>query len=229
MKRKILIVEDDNRIAEILKKYLEEAYFKVFILKNGDNVINNVQDSEPDLILLDIMLPGKDGIAICSEIRSFSKVPIIFITAKINANDRLRGLETGADDYICKPFDPKEVVARVLAVLRRTNKEDENKEIVLGSLVMDIEKHTVTIGGSNIDLTPIEFQMLEIMMSNPDRLFTRYDFISRIQGYDYEGYDRTIDNHIKNLRKKINICLPSQEIIKTIYGLGYKIHMHENE
>ena len=222
-KKEILIVEDDETIAEVLKEYLEDSNFSVSILNSGINVVSHVQTSPPDLILLDIMLPDRDGITICREIRYFSKVPIIMVTAKVGEIDRLLGLELGADDYICKPFAPREVVARVKAVLRRFSQGEDVNKLVIGPLIMDKQKHRVTINESDIKLTPMEYQILEIMMSNPDQVFSRDDLIKKIMGYNYNGYDRTIDNHIKNLRKKINTCMRGQKMIHTIYGAGYKI------
>jgi two-component system, OmpR family, response regulator BaeR len=222
-KGNILIVEDDERIAEVLKKYFESEGFNVSVLNTGDTVVSNVQTNNPDLVLLDIMLPDKDGLTICREIRSFSNVPIIMVTARIEDLDRLLGLEIGADDYICKPFIPREVVARAKAVLRRTYQDSGTNKLILGPLTVDESRHQVTIEGSEINLTPIEYQLLKIMISSPDRVFTRNDFISKIQGYSYEGYDRTIDNHIKNLRKKINVCLNGHDMIHTVFGVGYKI------
>jgi two-component system, OmpR family, response regulator BaeR len=222
-KGNILIVEDDERIAEVLKSYFENADFKVTVLNTGNTVVSIVQEGPPDLILLDIMLPDKDGITICREIRSFSNVPIIMVTAMVEDVDRLLGLELGADDYICKPFIPREVVARAKAVLRRTHQELEENILAVGPLIMDENRHRVIAGGLEIKLTPIEYQLLRIMMSAPDRVFTRSDFISRIQGYNYDGYDRTIDNHIKNLRKKIEEYVAGKEMIHTVFGFGYKI------
>lgn len=222
---KILIIEDDEKIAHVLKEYLQNSNYQVLVLYRGNKVVKSIQTNPPDLVLLDIMLPDEDGMKLCREIRLFSKVPIIMITARTRLSDRLLGLELGADDYICKPFIPKEVVARVKAVLRRTYQAEEKKnKLVVGPIAMDEEKHRVTVRRSEIHLTPIEYQLLRIMMCSPNRVFTRNDFISKIQGYNYDGYERTIDNHIKNLRKKINdICLQNQERIHTIYGIGYKL------
>jgi len=219
----ILIVEDDERIAEVLKSYFESADFKVAVFSSGNTVVANVQVNPPDLILLDIMLPDKDGMTICREIRAFSNVPIIMVTAMVEDIDRLLGLEIGADDYICKPFIPREVVARAKAVLRRSYPGHIENRFSVGPLIMDETRHRVTIDGSEIKLTPIEYQLLRIMMAAPDRVFTRNDFISKIQGYNYDGYDRTIDNHIKNLRKKIDEHLSGHEMIHTVFGVGYKI------
>jgi two-component system response regulator BaeR len=220
---RILIVEDDKKIAELLKDYLEEANFDILILSRGNKVVNTVRNNPPDLIILDIMLPDKDGMTICREIRSFASVPIVMLTAKVEEIDRLLGLELGADDYICKPFSPREVVARVKAVIRRIRPELAEKKMVMGPLSIDNESYKVTIGGSDINLTPNEYELLRVMMSKPGRVFTRADLVSKIQGYSYDGYDRTIDSHIKNLRKKINEHLPDQKIIHTVYGIGYKI------
>jgi two-component system response regulator BaeR len=224
-KQKILIVEDDVKIAELLRDYLEHADYDVSILSRGETVIYEVHHSHPDVILLDLMLPGKDGLTICREIRSFSKVPILIISAKIHEIDRLVGLELGADDYICKPFSPKEVVARVKAVMRRINPEPAEKTLMAGPITIKPESHTVTIEGSIIRLTPIEFGLLKILISRPDFVFTRSDLVTKIQGYDFEGYDRTIDSHIKNLRKKISQVLPGEDIIESIYGIGYKFRI----
>lgn len=174
-------------------------------------------------MLLDIMLPGMDGLAVCREVRKVSNFPIIMTTAKVEEIDRLLGLEIGADDYICKPFSAREVVARVKAVLRRMNPEPVRKNLILGPIVLDENTHRVTISGRDLDLTPSEFKLLQVLLSQPGRVFPRDELLTRVQGYEFEGYDRTIDSHIKNLRKKIGEHLPEQEIIATVYGVGYKI------
>jgi two-component system response regulator BaeR len=222
-KRKILIVEDDKKISGLLKDYLQQEDFDVSILYSGETVVSDVRIDPPDIILLDLMLPGKDGITICREIRSFSSVPILIITAKVEEIDRLIGLELGADDYICKPFSPREVVARVKAVLRRSNPELAEEKMVVGPIEIHPESHRVKIGEADLALTPNEFGLLKVLMSRPGRVFTRGDLISKIQGYDFDGYNRTIDSHIKNLRKKIDDCLPGQKIIHTVYGIGYRL------
>ena len=219
--RKVLIVEDDPKIAQLLKDYLEQDGFVVTTLSRGDTVVHDVRAHPPDLIFLDIMLPGKDGLTLCREIRGFSNVPIIVLTAKVEEIDRLLGLELGADDYICKPFSPREVVARVKAVLRRTHPESIEEKLVAGSITLDIAGHYATIHDVDLQLTPNEFGLLKVLMARPGRVYTRGDLVSRVQGYDFEGYDRTIDSHIKNLRKKISTHLPGQKIIRTIYCVGY--------
>ncbi|MEE4264367.1 MAG: response regulator [Desulfobacteraceae bacterium] len=218
----ILIVEDEKKIADLLCDYLKAAGFRTSAQNNGDRVISQVKKDPPNLILLDIMLPGKDGMQLCRAIRQFSNVPIIMITARVEEIDRLLGLELGADDYICKPFSPREVVARVRAVFRRVDAEPREDHLVVGSISLDDETHQVMIDKKVLNLTPNEFGLLKIMMSRPNRVFSRNELISRVQGYDFEGYDRTIDTHIKNLRKKIARRLPNREIISTVYGVGYK-------
>jgi two-component system response regulator BaeR len=220
--RHILIVEDEKKIANLLCDYLKEAGFRTSTQDNGNRVISQVRKDSPDLILLDIMLPGKDGMELCREIRQESNIPIIVITARVEEIDRLLGLELGADDYICKPFSPREVVARVKTVFRRVHAEPRTNNLVAGPISLDEETHQVMIGNQMLNLTPNEFGLLKIMMSRPNRVFSRSELISRVQGYDFEGYDRTIDTHIKNLRKKIGRQLPGREIISTVYGIGYK-------
>lgn len=220
--RHILIVEDEKKIADLLCDYLKAAGFRTSTQDNGNLVISQVKKDSPDLILLDIMLPGKDGMELCREIRQVSNIPIIMITARVEEIDRLLGLELGADDYICKPFSPREVVARVKTVFRRVHAEPQTNNLVVGSISLDDETHQVMIGNQMLNLTPNEFGLLKIMMSRPNRVFSRSELINRVQGYGFEGYDRTIDTHIKNLRKKIGRQLPGQEIISTVYGIGYK-------
>ena len=222
----ILIVEDESKITKLLQDYLEKSSYQVVCLARGDQVIPHVKKSPPDLILLDIMLPGMDGMAVCREIRKFSTLPIIMITARVEEIDRLVGLELGADDYICKPFSPREVVARVKAVLRRSQPplEQNAKTLALGSIVLEEDLHQVTIDGNELMLTPCEFGLLKAMLTYPNRVFSREELINRVQGYDFEGYDRTIDSHIKNLRKKIKTLLLDNEIISAVYGVGYKLN-----
>lgn len=220
----ILVVEDEDKIARLLCDYLKEAAFRTSSQANGNRVIAQVKRERPDLILLDIMLPGKDGMALCREIRQFSDVPIIMITARVEEIDRLLGLELGADDYICKPFSPREVVARVKAIFRRVAAAPRARQMVVGAISLDDETHRVIIDKRALNLTPNEFGLLKIMMRQPNRVFSRSELINRVQGYDFEGYDRTIDTHIKNLRKKIAQILPDQEIISTVYGVGYRFN-----
>ena len=222
--RHILIVEDEEKIASLLCDYLKAAGFRTSTQNNGDRVIAQINKDPSDLILLDIMLPGKNGMELCREIRQFSTIPIIMITARVEEIDRLLGLELGADDYICKPFSPREVVARVKAIFRRLHAKPLTHNLVIGSISLEDKTHQVMIDKQVLNLTPNEFGLLKIMMSQPNRVFSRSELINRVQGYDFEGYDRTIDTHIKNLRKKIAQKLPDQEVISTVYGVGYKFN-----
>jgi two-component system response regulator BaeR len=219
----VLIAEDETKIRESRKDYLEKSGYKVSCLDKGSAVIPFIKSSMPDLILLDIMLPEKDGLDICRELRAFSAMPVIMITARADEIDRLLGLELGADDYICKPFSPREVVARVKAVLRRSSTAAAAKTISAGGITINTDTREAKASGELLKLTPAEFNLLFILISSPGRVFTRSELINAVQGYDYEGYDRTIDTHIKNLRKKLQACMPDNDVICSVYGIGYKL------
>ena len=221
---KVLIIDDDRKHSELLQAYFKRFGINLLCAYEAEEGFKKLNREEPDLLLLDIMLPGKDGMALCREIRQFSNVPIIMITARVEEIDRLLGLELGADDYICKPFSPREVVARVKAIFRRVDAAPRTSRMVVGSISLDDETHQVMIEQQVLNLTPSEFGLLKVMMQQPDRVFSRGELINRVQGYDFEGYDRTIDTHIKNLRKKIVQILPGQEIISTVYGVGYRFN-----
>jgi two-component system response regulator BaeR len=225
--RDILVVEDEVKIAEVLRDYLVRAGYRVTCLHDGDSVVSHVKQHAPGLLLLDIMIPGKDGMEVCREVRKFSEVPIIMITAKVEEIDRLLGLELGADDYICKPFSPREVVARVRAVLRRSRPQQAEALLKVGEIALDEERHQVLISGSEVKLTPCEFQLLKALLMHPNRVFSRGELLNLVQGYDFEGYDRTIDTHIKNLRKKVAVMAPDRELVSTVYGIGYKFNHSE--
>lgn len=219
----ILIIEDETKIAAVLRDYLKNAGYRVSCMDRGDTVVAFVKKESPSLILLDIMLPGMDGTEVCREIRKFSTVPVIMITAKVEEIDRLIGLEIGADDYICKPFSPREVVARVKAVLRRSSPQVSGKILIFGQIRLDEDLHQTSINDTVLELTPSEYKLLNVMIRHPGRVFSRNELINRVQGYEFEGYERTIDSHIKNLRKKIAELLPEQEIVKSVYGVGYQL------
>ncbi len=221
-KRHVLIVEDEKKIADVLCDYLGASGYTTCQVARGDLVIPHIKQSKPDIILLDIMLPGLNGMDICREIRKFSSLPIIMITAKVEEIDRLIGLEIGADDYICKPFSPREVVARVKAILRRVYRETESDNLAVGPVLLKQMSREVWISDHLITLTPSEFNLLKLLMSHPGRVFSRRELVDKILGYDFDGYDRTIDTHVKNLRKKIASRLPDIEIIISVYGVGYK-------
>lgn len=224
MYKHILIVEDEQKIVGLLRDYLEKAGFKTSGIMRGDKVVSRIRQSRPDLVLLDIMLPGMDGMEVCREIRKISNVPIIMITARVEEIDRLLGLELGADDYICKPFSPREVVARVKAILRRISREPEDEELAIGPVILNENTHEVRVNNQPLTLTPSEFNLLKLLMNYPGRVFSRSDLIDKVLGYDFEGYERTIDSHVKNLRKKIFEHYPDKEIILSIYGVGYKLN-----
>ncbi len=226
MKQHILIVEDEIKMAQLLRDYLIKADHTVYCLEQGDEVIPYVRQTPPALILLDIMLPEMNGIAVCRELRKFSTVPIIMITAKVEEIDRLLGLELGADDYICKPFSPREVVARVKTVLRRIHPEpvEEGKKLIVGTIALDEKTYQVNIEDQVLKLTPSEFTLLKILLARPNNVFSRQKLLNLMRDYYFDGYERTIDSHIKNLRKKIATQLPNKEVISTIYGIGYKLN-----
>lgn len=215
---RILIVEDEPRLASLLSDYLQSSGYKTDSITDGTQVIPALKANMPSLLLLDIMLPGKDGMEICKEIRRFSEVPIIMLTARVEEIDRLLGLELGADDYICKPFSPREVVARVKAVMRRSH----GGVIQTEELVLDESRNKAVLKGQELDLTVVEFQLLKLLASDPGRIFTRNQLIDRIYHDHRIVSDRTIDSHIKKLRRKISDALPGQEFIQSVYGIGYK-------
>lgn len=219
MSRKVLVVEDEEKLARLLVDYLQQSGFVTLVLADGAEVVALVRQQSPDLILLDIMLPGKDGLEICREIRTFSSVPIIMITARIEEIDRLLGLELGADDYICKPFSPREVVARVKAVLRRSDKE---AAIRVTGLQLDKARYKATLDGTELDLTAVEFKLLQFLAATPGRIYNRQQLMDRIYPDERIVSDRTIDSHIKKLRKKIADVSAATELIHSVYGVGYK-------
>jgi two-component system response regulator BaeR len=219
--RKILIVEDEPKIASLLKDYLEtQAAFETRIESRGDTAMKAFEKFGPDLVLLDLMLPGLDGIEVCKNLRLVSTVPIIMVTARVEEIDRLLGLELGADDYICKPFSPREVVARVKAVLRRSGPDVSARRPK--ALHMDEEKFKATLNGNDLMLTPVEFALLRTLSGQEGRVFSRDQLMNEM----YQDYrvvsDRAVDTHIKNLRKKISDASGSEDMIKSVYGLGYR-------
>jgi two-component system, OmpR family, response regulator BaeR len=220
----ILIVEDEPKLAALLVDYLTQTNYRTTHISNGLDVVPAVRKSMPDLILLDLMLPGRDGIDICREVRSFSQVPIVMVTARVEEIDRLIGLQLGADDYICKPFSPREVVARVQAILRRAAHWREHAATE-DHLSIDDEKHTVSYCGHSLELTPVEFRLLKTLHNSKGHVFSRDQLMNNL----YEDYrvvtDRTVDSHIKNLRRKLDAVSPEHEFIRSVYGIGYKFEM----
>lgn len=227
---RILIVEDEPKIADLLQKYLQNANYASVWLNNGAGVTEWVRAEQPALVLLDVMLPGKDGLAVCKEIRQFSNVPIIMLTARVEEIDRLLGLELGADDYICKPFSPREVVARVKALLRRvqampTPANTAAMPEVQGLLTLERERLVVRAGQQEVTLTLVEFELLATLRQHPGRIFSRDQLMTHVYADNRIVSDRTIDSHIKKLRKKLAEILPDQEVIHSVYAVGYKFEM----
>lgn len=224
---RILIVEDEPKIADLLQKYLQNANFQTDWLANGTEVSTWVKAHSPALILLDVMLPGKDGLSVCKDIRQFSGVPIIMLTARVEEIDRLLGLELGADDYICKPFSPREVVARVKAVLRRWESvtHASQTDTAPGALVLERDRLIVRSGQAEVSLTLVEFELLEILYKQPGRIFGRDQLMSKVYSDNRIVSDRTIDSHIKKLRKKLSEILVNQEVIHSVYSVGYKFEL----
>jgi len=223
MGKKILVVDDEKKLVTILKGYLEQAGFSVATAYDGQQALTVFRHEKPALILLDLNLPQIDGLDVCRALRKESNVPVIMITARVEETDRLVGLELGADDYIVKPFSPREVVARVRAVLRRSEGEPVRAETLsAGDLAIDLGKHSARAKDRALDLTPTEFDLLAVLMQNPGRAFTRLQLLDQVQGEAFEGYERTIDAHIKNLRQKIERDPKNPRYVLTVFGVGYK-------
>ena len=224
MSKKILVVDDEGKIVEIVKAYLEREGFKVITAHDGKAALDSARRFSPDLIVLDLMLPEVSGWDVCRKIRQKSDVPIIMLTARDEATDKIVGLELGADDYVTKPFDPKELVSRVKAVLRRSEGRTTPKAILkVADLSIDTEKRQVRRGNDVITLTPMEFDLLKFLAESPGRTYSRLQLLDSVFGDTYEGYERTIDSHIKNLRKKIEPDPDQPRYIITVYGVGYKL------
>jgi DNA-binding response OmpR family regulator len=214
----VLIIEDENELVKVLRSYLEKAGMTVIDANRGDSGLVIWDKSRPDIVILDLNLPGLDGLDVAREIRRKANTPIIMVTARVDETDRLIGLELGADDYVTKPYSPREVVARVRAVLRRSGvTPSQTQKMTIGELEIDPEAHIVTIGGKIVDLTPSEFNLLTTMASSPGRVFSRLQLLEAVQGSSYEGYERTIDAHIKNLRAKMG-----DPYLETVFGVGYR-------
>jgi len=218
--RRILIVEDEPKTAASVEMYLRHGGFRAEIARSGSDALHRARHDPPDLIILDLMLPGLGGLEVCKAVRGESEVPIIILTARSTEDDKLLGLELGADDYVTKPFSPRELVARVRVVLRRY--EPPSERIVAGDLVLDPAAREVTVRGETVALTAAEFRLVETLMRAPGRVFSRDELMQRALGAAYDGLDRTIDVHIKNVRKKIEADRANPTRIVTVFGLGYK-------
>lgn len=223
--RKILVVDDETRLVDVLKAYLERDGYKVISAYDGKQALFQARREKPDLVILDLMLPEVDGLEVCRTLRKESDVPIIMLTARSEETDKLIGLELGADDYVTKPFSPREVVARVRAVLRRSlaTKDSGEESIAIGDLVVDQARHEVRRGSESIAITPTEFDLLWALASNRGRVLSRLQLMEKALGESYEGYERTIDAHIKNLRRKIEPDPSHPRYVHTVFGVGYKV------
>jgi len=223
MDKTILLVDDEERLLSLLEAYLSQAGFSVATAGNGLQALRIAQQQPPDLIVLDVMMPEMDGYEFMRQYRRERNVPIILLTAKVEPEDRIVGLELGADDYLTKPFRPRELLARIRAVLRRAGSSEPAVErLECGDVVVDPHHHAVQVAGRDIDLTPSEFDLLAALISAPGRVFSRIELLDRIQGVAYEGYERTIDVHVKNLRAKIEAEPRRPRYVETVYGVGYR-------
>ena len=223
-KYKILVVDDDRNIVDLVRLYLERDGYQVLVAYDGLEALRLARQRRPDLIVLDLLLPEVEGLDVCRILQTESKVPIIMLTAKTTEEDKLIGLELGADDYVTKPFSPRELVARVRAVLRRVGQEapEGPTEMHFADLVIDRRSHEVRVRDEAVDLTPTEFRLLEVLAEEPGRAFTRLELLDRVFGYDFVGFERTVDVHVKNLRKKIEPNPKQPTYVQTVYGVGYK-------
>lgn len=219
---RILVVDDDVKTVASIKLYLEHQGYEVIDASDGRQALSEAKTQKPDLIVLDLMLPEISGIEVCRRLRAESAVPIIMLTSRATEEDKLRGLDLGADDYITKPFSPRELVARIRAVLRRSI-ADAASTVEVDNLVIDLERHEVLLDGQPVTLTPTEFKLLETLARSPGRTFTRQQLLERAFGWDYDGFDRTVDAHIMNLRKKLDLNNRKTSLIATVFGVGYKL------
>ncbi len=223
MAETILVVDDEPQIVRLVRAYLEEAGYRVAIAYDGEEALYAARQEKPDLIVLDILMPRMDGLEFIRQIRREQDVPIIVLTARSEETDRIVGLEMGADDYVTKPFSPRELVARVKAVLRRTRARPASPVLRVGPITLDRDQRLVTVNGEAVSLTPTEFAILEAMMEAPGRAFTRAELLEAAQGVAFESYERTIDAHIKNLRRKIEAEPSRPQHILTVRGVGYRL------
>ncbi|HHY36362.1 MAG TPA: response regulator transcription factor [Firmicutes bacterium] len=231
VREKILIVDDEDTILEFLRINLEKNGFTVVAAGDGKEALRLARQEQPRCILLDVMLPGLDGFEVLRELRKTMDVPVIMLTAKGDDIDKILGLELGADDYVTKPFNPRELVARIKAILRRVEKTAANSEegvITVGDLTLDLERHRVEVRGRVVDLTPKEFELLELLMANPGKVFSRDALLSQVWGYDYFGDTKTVDVHIRRLREKIEVDPSSPVNIITVWGVGYKFRERDD-
>ena len=226
MSNRVLVIEDDPHTTELVRLYLSHDGHQVESAASGPEGLDKARETEPDLIVLDLMLPGVDGLEICRRIRAESDVPIVMLTARVEEDDLLTGMDFGADDYVTKPFRPRELAARVKAVLRRTGRENHDnggERLSFGPIHASLGDKSVVAGDRQVALTPTEYRILVLLLREPGRIFSRDDIINRVFGPDFEGFDRTVDTHIYSLRRKLETPLDGERFIHTIYGMGYKL------
>jgi len=223
----VAVVEDEPKLAATLEGYLLKEDYQVLVYSNGNEALSGITNAPPDLILLDLMLPGLDGLSLCKDVRKTSDVPIIMLTARVEEIDRLLGLEVGADDYVCKPYSPREVVARVKAILRRTSKVDVNADN--SRFVLDENAARVTIDGQVCELTAVELKLLKVMSDRPGQIFNRAQLMTRIYPDGRIVSDRTIDSHVKKLRQKLSAILTDESFVHSVYGIGYKFEIDKEK
>ena len=229
MTKKILVVDDEPQIVKALKAYLENASYNVVTAADGKAALAVFSREKPDFVILDLNLPGLDGLDVCKAIRRDSNVPILMLTARVEEADKLLGLELGADDYVLKPFSPREVVARVRTIFRRVGSEQPKSEIIeIGDLLINLDEHIVSAAGLPVELTPTEFDILVVLARHPRRVFSRLQIMEQAQGSAFEGYERTIDAHVKNIRLKLEVDPKNPAYIQTVHGVGYKLDVKNN-
>ncbi|MCH8801155.1 MAG: response regulator transcription factor [Chloroflexi bacterium] len=223
---KILVVDDDPNVVELVRLYLERDGHEVLTANDGVTGLEMAREEQPDLIVLDLMMPRMDGMEVCRTLRAESSVPVIMLTAMVEEDNRLAGLDLGADDYVTKPFSPRELAARVRAVLRRTARDRDDAgpgSLESGPFAVDFRQRTVSVAGTPITLTPTEFRLIALLVREPGRIFTREQIIDRVFGYDFDGFDRTVDAHMSSLRRKVDVVAGTAKLIQTVYGSGYRL------
>jgi two-component system alkaline phosphatase synthesis response regulator PhoP len=231
MAQRILVVDDDREIVRLVRTYLEQSHYEVLTAYDGETALHMLRHERPDLVLLDLMLPGRNGLDVTRIVRNdagLAAMPIIMLTARVEDYDKIVGLELGADDYVPKPFNPHEVVARVRAVLRRAQGETSPPRVIqLGDVIIDVDRHEVEVKGRPVYLTPTEFALLRVLAEHPGRALTRQEMIEQGLGYTYDGLERTVDSHVKNLRRKLEEAGSSASLVETVFGVGYRTAVGE--
>ena len=223
----VLIVEDDPHTVEVVRLYLRRDGHTVLTASNGKDGLRMAQEAAPDLVVLDLMLPEIGGLDVCRELRKESDVPIVMLTARVEEEDRVAGFELGADDYVTKPFSPRELAARIRAVLRRTAQDREDNSpsgLTYRQITLDTQRRTTSVGQTSLNLTPTEYRLLAMFLREPGRTFTRDEIINRVFGYDFDGFDRTVDSHVSGLRRKLDAAAKDRGYIQTVYGVGYRLN-----